>query len=293
MTTKTNTLVTYETVAQACEALSAEGKRPSVRAILAQLGGGSPNAVLDHQRQWKAGRPTVKSADIQVDPRIGLIVAEQIAQAVAAARADIEAQLAESEQDAETVGKAGREAEERASALAEELEAAKAKLQAMAGQIDQLNADAEKVKAEAGERVKAAEERACDGIAKAEDEARREREAREAAQMQMAKAELRLEALPRLEAEIDQMRAEIAQERKARQAAEQGAAVAVEKASGLAERLTEAKARIAVLEKAEEKLAALTDSYHKQQGELLAANMAVAQAGGVQLTNGEAQNVKN
>jgi chromosome segregation ATPase len=276
MATKTNTLVTYETVAQACEALSAEGKRPSVRAILAQLGGGSPNAVLDHQRQWKAGRPTVKSADIQVDPRIGLIVAEQIAQAVAAARADIEVQLAEAEQDAETVGKAGREAEERAAALAGELEATRAQLQALNGQIDQLKADAEQVKADAVEKVKTAEERAGAAIAKAEDEARREREAREAAQMQLAKAELRLEALPRLEAEIDQLKVEIAQERKGRQAAEQGAAVAVEKAGGLVERLAEAKARISGLEKVEEKLAALTDQYQKQQNELLAAARAEA-----------------
>ncbi len=276
MTSKTNTIVTYETVAKACETLTSEGRRASVRAVIAQLGGGSPNVVLDYQRQWKAGRPVVKAADINVDPRIGLIVAEQIALAVATARADIEAQLADAEQDAETVGKAGREAEERAGTLADELEAAKGQLQALTGQIDQLKGDAEQVKADAVEKVKTAEERASAGIAKAEDEARREREAREAAQVLLAKAELRLEALPRLEAEIDQLKVEIAQERRARQAAEQGAAVAGEKASGLAERLTEAKTRIGALEKVEDKLATLTDQYHKQQGELLAANMAAA-----------------
>jgi len=276
--TTNNTLVTYETVARACEALAAEGKRPSVRAIIAQLGGGSPNVVLDYQRAWKAGRPVVKTTDINVDPRIGQIVAEQIAQAVASARADIEAQLNEAEQDVETVGRAGREAEERAAALAGELEAARGQVQSLTGQIDQLKADAEQVKADAVEKVEAAEERAGAAIAKAEDEAKREREAREAAQVLLAKAELRLEALPRLEAEVDQMRAEIAQERKVRQAAEQGVAVAVEKAGGLVERLAEAKARIAALEKVEDRLAALTDSYHKQQSELLAANMAVARA---------------
>lgn len=279
MTSKTNTIVTYETVAKACETLISEGKRASVRAIISQLGGGSPNVVLDYQRQWKAGRPIVKSTDINVDPRISQIIAEQIAQAVATARADIEAQLADAEQDAEIVGKAGREVEERANSLADELEAAKGQLQALTGQIDQLKGDAEQVKADAVEKVKTAEERASAGIAKAEDEARREREAREAAQVLLAKAELRLEALPRMEAEIDQLKLEIAQERKARQAAEQGAAVAVEKAGGLVERLAEAKARIAALEKVEERLATLTDSYHKLQGELLAANMAVVQAG--------------
>lgn len=206
---QTTPLVTYETVAQACQALDAESKRPSVRAIIAYLGGGSPNLVLDYQRQWKAGRPVIKAEEIQVDPRIGQIVAEQIGQAVAKARADIEAQLTEAEQDAETVGKAGREAEERAKTLDAELEAAKGQIQALTGQIDQLKADAEQVKTTAAEQVKAAEDRAAADVAKAEEEASRERQAREAAQVALAKAELRLEALPRLEAEIERIRAEL------------------------------------------------------------------------------------
>lgn len=277
-------LVTYEAVAQACDALVADGKRASVRAIIAHLGGGSPNVVLDYQRQWKAGRPVVKSADIQVDPRIGMIVAEQIALAVAAARADIEAQLAEAEQDAETLGKAGREAEQRAAAFGEELETAKAQLQALTGQIDQLKADAEQVKAEAAENVRAAEARATAAIAKAEDEAKKEREAREAAQVLLAKAELRLEALPRLVNEVDQLKADIALERTARQTAEQAAAVAAEKACGLTERIQEAKTRIATLEKVEEKLtkatSGLTDTQLQLKDALTDANLTIVKLGG-------------
>ena len=47
-------VVTHETVAQAAEALVAEGKRPSVRAVITALGGGSPNSVLLHLNRWKA-----------------------------------------------------------------------------------------------------------------------------------------------------------------------------------------------------------------------------------------------
>jgi len=243
-TTKTaSPLVTYETVAQACESLTAEGKRPSVRGITAFLGGGSPNVILDYQRQWKAGRPVVKAAEIQVDPRIGQIVAEQIAQAVATARADIEVQLSEAEQDAEMVSKAGREAEDRAKALADELEAAKGQVQGLTGQIEQLKADAEQVKADAAEKVKAAEERANVGIAKAEEEATRERDARETAQVSLAKAELRLEALPRLEADLAAVRAELGAERQARIAAEQTGAVLQAQKADLEAHLGETKAR--------------------------------------------------
>lgn len=237
------TLVTYETVAQACEALAADGKRASVRNIIAHLGGGSPNVVLDFQRQWKAGRPVVKADAIQVDPRIGQIVAEQIGQAVALARADIEAQLAESEQDAETLGKAGREAETLAKSLEADLEAARGQVQNYAGQIDQLKGDAVQLRASSADQVRAAEERARAGIGKAEAEAEQERQGREAAQVALAKAELRLEALPRLVSDLEAVREELAQERKARVAAEQVAAVRDAETKAAERRATEAEAR--------------------------------------------------
>lgn len=69
-------LVTFESVAAAAEAISKDGGRPSVRAVIAQLGGGSPNTVLPMLNEWKAGRVAVRSADIELDPRIGQIVAE-------------------------------------------------------------------------------------------------------------------------------------------------------------------------------------------------------------------------
>lgn len=55
-------LISYESVAKACELLVASSKNPSVRAIIAHLGGGSPNAVIRYQQQWKQGQPTQESS---------------------------------------------------------------------------------------------------------------------------------------------------------------------------------------------------------------------------------------
>lgn len=223
--TTPKSLVTYEAVAAACEAITVSGNRPSVRSIIAHLGGGSPNSVLDYQRQWKAGRPVVKATDIQIDPRIGQIIAEQISAAVTTSRADIEGQLFEAEQDAEIVSKAGKEAEERVTALESELELSKAQIQSQVGQIDHLKTAAEQVKTDAAEQVKNAEARSAAAVLKAEEETLRERAAAEVTRMALAKAELRLEAMPRIESEIATVRAELLLAQK--QAAEQHEAAAV------------------------------------------------------------------
>lgn len=47
-------LVTDESVAAACEALVAQGRRPSFRSIIEVLGGGSPNDIQPHFAAWKA-----------------------------------------------------------------------------------------------------------------------------------------------------------------------------------------------------------------------------------------------
>ncbi|MFA6015988.1 MAG: DNA-binding protein [Gallionellaceae bacterium] len=223
--TTPKSLVTYEAVAAACEAITASGSRPSVRGIIAHLGGGSPNSVLDYQRQWKAGRPVVKASDIQIDPRIGQIIAEQISAAVTASRADIEGQLFVAEQDAEVVSKSCTEAEARVTALESELELAKGQIQSQSGQIDHLKTAAEQVKADAAEQVKIAEARSTAAVLKAEEETLRERAAAEVTRMALAKAELRLEAMPRIEAEIVTVRAELLLAQK--QASEQHEAAAV------------------------------------------------------------------
>ena len=78
-------------------------------------------------------------------------------------------------------------------------------------------------------------------LAGAKEEAARERQAAEQARTELAKAMLRLEAMPRMDADLVAIRAELAQERKARIGAEQQAAVLAAQKSDLDSRLAELK----------------------------------------------------
>lgn len=232
-------IVSYETVAAAAESLAKDDKRPSVRSVISVLGGGSPNAVLPLLNQWKAGRPVAAAAEIQIDPRIGQIIGEQIVKATASARSEIEQRLVEAEADAQAIAEAGRLAEAELDAALSQVQQLTAQTQAQAGQIEQLRADADAVKADAVERISAAQAVARDAVTKAEEAAARERSERESVQVALAKAELRLEALPALTDEIKQLRIALDAERSAKAAAESARAAADAKAGGLADRLAD------------------------------------------------------
>lgn len=202
MITKNAPLVSYDAVAATCETLTLEGVRPSVRAIIARLGGGSPNVVLDFQRQWKAGRPVVKAIDILIDPRVNQIIAEQISKSIAEATTAAEADRAEAEETLDTMSRSYKEIETRNVKLEEDLELAVSQVQTLQGQIEQIKSNVEQIKADAAE-----------AINKAEALLLAERQSAEKARVELAKAELRLEAVPRIEAEIEKVRAELDQER--------------------------------------------------------------------------------
>lgn len=209
----TTTLVTTSAVAQACEAIKAEGKKPSVRTVRARLGGGSPNDIAPLLADWKKGIRVTEAPPIQINKAIYDAIAEQIRTEADAAQKDATESLAALESDVEELTQAGRTAEARAKALDTELEVAKGQVQSLVGQIDQLRTDAEQIKADAAEQVRVTEDRAAVAVAKAEDEASRERKDREATIAALGQANARLEALPRLEGENDRLRAELEQVR--------------------------------------------------------------------------------
>ncbi|MDR3440580.1 DNA-binding protein [Telmatospirillum sp.] len=73
-------LVTSESVASACEAIQAEGERPTVARVTAKLGGGSPNKVLPLLNEWKdaqrqGARPAPESSP-QTDTGADVVTAE-------------------------------------------------------------------------------------------------------------------------------------------------------------------------------------------------------------------------
>lgn len=188
-------LVNFEAVAAAAEAISKEGGKPSVRSVIAHLGGGSPNTVLPLLNEWKAGRVAVRSTDIELDPRIGQIIGELVKSASEQAARAAEERAADVQADAETVAEAGREAESQVQALESQLAEAQ---QAIVVKERAL----EDAQAAAGIEAKNAQER----ITALQVQLGEERTRADLAVQAVAKAEVRLELIPGLQAEVERLK---------------------------------------------------------------------------------------
>jgi len=188
-------LVSFESVAAAAEAITKDGGRPSVRAVIAHLGGGSPNTVLPMLNEWKTGRIAIRSADIELDPRLGQIVAEIVTRASEQAAKSAEERAADVQADAETVAEAGREAELRAEHLAGELEKANLVIAAKERALEDAQAAAAIEAKNALEKATALQNQLSEERARADQ-----------AVQAVAKAEVRLELIPGLQAEVERLK---------------------------------------------------------------------------------------
>lgn len=187
-------LVSFESVAAAAESLVQGGSKPSVRAVIAALGGGSPNAVLPLLNEWKVGRPLVRATDIQLDPRIAALIADQISSASAQAAKSAEDKAADALADAEAIAEAGREAEAKADQLEQALTSAQAEIAAKGRALEDLETDRARDNRDAQEKI---------AVLQAQIAGERQR-ADEAVQI-VAKDEVRLQAIPKLEAEVQRL----------------------------------------------------------------------------------------
>jgi colicin import membrane protein len=187
-------LVSFESVAAAAESLVKDGGKASVRAVIAVLGGGSPNAVLPLLNEWKSGRPRVTAADIALDPRIAALIAEQISTASAQAAKSAEEKAADVQADAEAVAEAGREAEAKAAELEQALEEASAQVQAKSRALEDL----------ATERARDAQI-AQEKFTTLQAQFDSERQRADHAVQTVAKDEVRLLAIPKLEEEVKRL----------------------------------------------------------------------------------------
>jgi colicin import membrane protein len=224
--------ITPDRVFAAADALEASGSRVSVRSVRDYLGGGSPNQITPLLASWRARKPSVAAPEIQLDPRIVQLIAEQVRAAAgeAAVRADERANEAE-----DTLTLCQQENSELAEQLATTLRAldeARAKVEQQAGTISEIREEIERVRSEAEEEVEEANTRA-----------NREREVAETAQHALARAELRLESMPRLEGEVERLRTALDEALSGKQSAEQQAAVAAAKLDAATQRVSAAEER--------------------------------------------------
>ena len=258
-------VITQDSVYATAEALEARGARVSVRTIRDHLGGGSPNQIAPLLASWRAKKPQVAQAAIQLDPRIGQLIAEQVQVAAgeAARRADERASEAE-----DTLQLCQQENAELAAELMDAtsaLEDVRAQREQQAGTISELREDLVRTRKEALEEIGAAD-------AKAD----REREAAELARTALAKAELRLEALPRLEAEIERLRVALETAQAGKQAAEQQAAVLAAQEAAASARVDDLVSRLEIAEKRAQEAAQEAKAQAAAAGEASRAGLAAS-----------------
>ncbi len=218
--------ITFEQVAQAADALLAAGKNPTINAVREALGGtGSPNTVHRHLTAWRGARPQAQAAAHELPAELVNSFGKELAKAAASARAEIEAQLVQAQSEAAEL-----------SATGETLEA---QLADIAEQLAGVATERDSATATAAERAAEIERQA--------QTIQREQQAAEAARVELAKSQLKIEGLAEKLSdqaiEIGRLRDALDAADKARQEATQSAAVLASEIRGAERRATEAEAR--------------------------------------------------
>jgi len=223
--------VSYQQVSAAAEALTAEGATVTNRAVRAHIGTGSMSTISRHLATWRGqSRPLPATAALSEATQQALLT--DIERQVAEARSQLHSELAIAATERDTLTEEGEQLQARLTAQAAENEHLRAELQRQTGALDQIRTDMAKV-----------QDAATTAQAAAKAEAERHQLGELELRQQLAKAELRLEALPRLDAEIQGLREELRKEREKAQEAIRAAAVAAERVSGLEARVADFKKR--------------------------------------------------
>ena len=213
--------ITYEQVAAVADAMKAAGAKPTSRSVRERLGNvGSMGTVNKLLAEWKARQERQIANALTLPANLQRAMLDFMAQELNQAKAALEADLAEQQQEtADLAAENERQAAE-IDAQVEKIATLQAELATVRGRSAQLEAD----------------------LAAVGHAAEREREAAERARIELAKAQLRLEAMPRLEGDLTAVRADLERERAGRVVAEQAAAVLTAKLEAVTNRADKAEA---------------------------------------------------
>lgn len=250
--------ITFEQIAAVADAMKIEGVKPTSRAVRERLGNtGSMGTINKLLQRWKSGQERQVSAALVLPPALQRVLLEFMDNELTSARTTLEAELADQQQEASDLATENERQVIENESQAETIELLRAEVSTHQGRAGQLESD----------------------LVVARDEAARERSGAELARTELAKAQLRLEAMPRLEADLVAVRASLDIERAARVAAEQQAAVLTAKLEATERRATEADARTTKAEAAAAQAAEKAESVAR---ELVSANVTI-QAGQARL----------
>lgn len=242
--------VTFEQITALADAMKMEGVKPTSRAVRERLGNtGSMGTINKLLQRWKSGQERQVSAALALPPALQRALLEFMDNELTAARTTLETELADQQQEAADLATENERQVLENDSQSEVIETLRAEVSKHQGRAGQLEAD----------------------LAVARDEASRERSGAEMARTELAKAQLRLEAMPRLEADLIAVRAVLEAERLARVAAEQSAAVMTAKLEAADRRAAEADERTSKMEVAAAHIAA--------KAEAIARELVIANAG--------------
>lgn len=220
--------ITFEQVTAAAENIKSEGGKPTSRAVRERLGSGSMGTINRMLQDWKAGQERKIETALVLPAGLQRAMLDFMDLELNSARAQLRTELAEQQQEAADLATENERQAKKIEELLETIEARETANAKAAGVIEQLSGDLAGVRRQITTEMQAAE----------------------TARTELAKALLRLEAMPRLEADLVELRAKLDGEHLARVAAEKAAAVAEAQKAGTDELLEEVKA-VAAREKGE------------------------------------------
>lgn len=243
--------ITFEQVAAVADAMKTDGAKPTSRAVRERLGNtGSMGTINKLLGRWKSGQERQISAALLLPPALQRVLLEFMDAELTRARTTLETELADQQQEAADLATENERQVIENDTQAEAIEQLRADIAAHQGRAGQLELD----------------------LTASRDESVRERSGAELARTELAKAQLRLEAMPRLEADLVAVRTTLDAERVGRQQAEQAAAVLAAKLEAAERRATDADARTI---KAEAAAAKAIEKVESGARELLSANSMV------------------
>jgi len=200
--------ITFEQVAAIADEMKTRSQRPTARSIREALGTGSMATILKLFQQWQGTQARQSQViDETLDPAIARAIGNHLSAKVQIAIAETSGRLADLQAEAEIIIAENERQSAEIESQANELATLQEQHTALVGRTQQLEADAQRTT----------------------NELVAERRAAELARVELAKAELRLEAVPRIEAEIEKVRTELGQERTKSAELHEAAAVATAK----------------------------------------------------------------
>jgi DNA repair exonuclease SbcCD ATPase subunit len=221
--------IAYEVVAAAADALLAEGRKVTLAAVRERIGTGSMNTIHRHWTIWQGHQKPVPRKLAEPNTRLLSARGSELSKVAEEAASEAEAALAQAMHELSVYSANGEALEAERDALAEQLLQITTERDTLAGKSAGQSAEIERLT----------------------QDAEREREDTAVVRRMLAQAELRLEAVPRLEEELVQLRAQLAAEQTARTEADKTAAVAEARRAAAEAAQAQAEVRLASSEQRE------------------------------------------